>query len=166
MIKISKTVNAILIVSFIASIIISILLYKSVSNQLGDIKYISGRDDPNFDTQAHIYQYYQSNPKYKGERKGIRKEIFLKDRDVQSLKNGYITARFILNSKGQTDRYRLKAVDNNYQKNQVTLQDSQKIISQLKILQNWIPGNVKNKKVDSYVQINFKIHDGKIIDIF
>ena len=36
----------------------------------------------------------------------------------------------------------------------------------IKKLNNWIPGIKDQEKVDSYYQINFKIDNGKIVDIF
>jgi|GEM_PF-4292499 len=41
-----------------------------------------------------------------------------------------------------------------------------KIIEILKKTQGWKPGTLSEKKVDSYYQLNFKIAEGKVIDIF
>ena len=164
--KLNKTVNIILLSSFFVSVILSILLYIGLSNEIGDITYDASIDNKNFVTQGHIYQYYQSGAKYKNERAGIRDEILNKKNVLKSFKNGYITARFVINSQGQTDRYRLQVVNLNYEEKKISQQDKNEIIKQIKSLKYWIPGVIENQKVDSYSQINFKIQDGKIVDIF
>ena len=164
--KLNKTVNIIVISSFIISVFLSILLYIGLSNEIGDIKYNASLDNKNFAIKGHIYQYYQSGAKYKNERAGIRDEILNKKNVLKSIKNGYITARFVINYQGQTDRYRLQVVNLNYEEKKISQQDKKEIFKQIKSLKYWIPGVIENKKVDSYSQINFKIHDGKIVDIF
>ena len=164
--KLNKTVNIIVLSSFIVSVVLSILLYIGLSNEIGDITYDASIDNKNFVTQGHIYQYYQSGAKYKNERAGIRDELLNKNNVLKSIQDGYITVRFVVNSQGETDRYRLKVISINYEEKKISQQDEKEIFKQLKSLKNWIPGVIKNKKVDSYSQINFKIHDGKIVDIF
>ena len=164
--KLNKTVNIIVLSSFIVSVVLSILLYIGLSNEIGDITYDASIDNKNFVTQGHIYQYYQSGAKYKNERAGIRDELLNKKNVLKSFKNGYITARFVINSQGQTDRYRLQVVSLNYEEKKISQQDKNEIIKQIKSLKYWIPGVIENQKVDSYSQINFKIQDGKIVDIF
>ena len=164
--KLNKTVNIIVLSSFIVSVVLSILLYIGLSNEIGDITYDASIDNKNFVTQGHIYQYYQSGTKYSNERAGIRDELLNKNNVLKSIQDGYITVRFVVNSQGETDRYRLKVISINYEEKKISQQDEKEIIKQLKSLKNWIPGVIKNKKVDSYSQINFKIHDGKIVDIF
>ena len=164
--KLNKTVNIILLSSFFVSLVLSILLYIGLSNEIGDIKYDVRIDNKNFVTQGHIYQYYQSGAKYKSERAGIRDEILNKKNVLKSFKSGYITTRFVINHQGQTDRFRLQVVDLNYEEKKISQQDKKEIIKQIMSLKYWTPGVIENKKVDSYSQINFKIQDGKIVDIF
>ena len=57
--KLNKTVNIIVLSSFIVSVVLSILLYIGLSNEIGDITYDASIDNKNFVTQGHIYQYYQ-----------------------------------------------------------------------------------------------------------
>ena len=57
--KLNKIINIIMLSSFIVSVILSILLYIGLSNEIGDITYDASIDNKNFVTQGHIYQYYQ-----------------------------------------------------------------------------------------------------------
>ncbi|QBO58417.1 hypothetical protein [Chryseobacterium salivictor] len=164
--KLNRIVNIILIPSFIISVVISVLIYNGLSKEIGNIKYDANTDNKNFEINGYIYQYYQSGAQYFYGRAAIRSEILDKIKALKSIQNGYVTARFVVNHRGETDRYRLLVVDTNYEKMKISQDDNNLIIKELKSLNNWIPGVIKNKKVDSYSLINFKIQHGKIVDIF
>ena len=164
--KLNRIVNIILITSFIISVIISVLIYNGLSKEIGNIKYDASTDNKNFEINGYIYQYYQSGAEYNNGRAAIRSEILNKTKALKSIQNGYVTARFVVNHLGKTDRYRLLVVDTNYEEMKISQDDTNLIIKELKSLNNWIPGVRKNKKVDSYSLLNFKIQHGKIVDIF
>lgn len=166
--KFNRVINIILFSSSIISVLFSILLYIGLSNEIGDIEYNANIDNKNFVTQeqGYIYQYYQSGARYRNERAGVRSELLNKSKVLKSIQDGYITVRFVINYQGKTDRYRLQVINSNYEYEKISQQDQKEIIKEIKSLKHWIPGVIKNKKVDSYSQVNFKIHNGKIVDIF
>lgn len=164
--KLNKIVDLILISGFIISVVISVLIYNGLSQEIGNIKYDAGQDNKSFDINGNVYQYYQSGAKYNNGRAEIRREMLNKAKSLKSIQNGYITARFIVNYRGETDRYRLFVIDENYEEIKISQDDNYLIIQEIKSLNSWIPGVIKNKKVDSYSLINFKIRNGKVIDIF
>ena len=164
--KLNRIINSILILSFIISVVLSVVVYNALSKEIGNIKYDASTDHKNFDITGRIYQYYQSGAKYNNGRAAIRSEILNKTKALKSIQNGYVTARFVVNHRGETDRYRILAVNTNYEEVKISQDDTNLIIKELKSLNNWIPGVIKNKKVDSYSLINFKIQHGKIVDIF
>ena len=164
--KLNRIVNLVLILSFIISVVVSVLVYNGLSKEIGNIKYDASTDNKNFDITGRVYQYYQSGAKYNNGRAAIRSEILNKIKALKSMQNGYVTARFVVNHRGETDRYRILAVNTNYEEVKISQDDTHLIINELKSLNNWIPGVIKNKKVDSYSLINFKIQHGKIVDIF
>ena len=141
-----------------------------MDNRVGDIEFDKNLDDPNFKicNENRVFQYYSVNTNYDGGRKAIRSEIksFLKSLDLKENKSGYITYRFIISCEGKIGRVRYKSVDNGMQKTTFDLDFTDSLENAIKKLDNWIPGIKDQEKVDSYYQINFKVENGKIIDIF
>ena len=143
-----------------------------MKNNVGDIAFNSSIDDPSFIVcnEDRVFQYYSVGTSYIGERKALREEIF-KELENKNLKlenkSGYITFRFIVNCNGQSGRYRFKEVDSGFSKTTFKISEVEKLKSTLMKFQNWNVGVLKNgTSVDSYYQINFKIIDSKIVDIF
>ena len=54
--KFNKIINIIMLSSFIVSVVLSILLYIGLSNEIVDITYDASIDNKNFVTQGHVYQ--------------------------------------------------------------------------------------------------------------
>ena len=100
----------------------------------------------------------------------MREEIYqqLENKDlVLDKKDGIITFRFVVSCNGASNRYRYRSVDTNFVATNFKEPEVKKILSAVESLRNWVPGvNKKGNKVDSYYQINFKIKDGLILDIF
>ena len=167
-----KTINIILGISFLIFLSLIIWINYLMKNSVGDIAYDSSIDDSSFIVcnEDRIFQYYSVGTSYIGERKALREEVFteLENKNLKlENKSGYITFRFIVNCKNQTGRYRIKQVDNNFSKTTFKISEIEKLKSALMKLQNWNIGVLKNgTPVDSYYQINFKIENGNIKDIF
>ncbi|WP_077399125.1 hypothetical protein [Cellulophaga omnivescoria] len=167
-----KTINFILAFSFLLFLSLTIWINYLMKNNVGDIAYDSSIDDSSFVVcnEEQIFQYYSVGTSYEGERKAIREEIFteLENKNlVFGNKSGYITFRFIVNCNGQAGRYRFKEVDSHF----LETSSKEDLINQLKVavmkLNKWKAGTLNNDTpVDSYYQINFKIIEGKIEDIF
>jgi hypothetical protein len=167
-----KKINIILITSFVILTILIIWINYLIKNHVGDIEFDSSRDNPSFNicNEKHIYQYYSVGTHYEGERKAMREEIYqqLESKELMlDKKDGIITFRFVVNCNGESDRYRYKSVDANFSKTSFKESEVKKILYAVKNLRSWVSGvNKKGYKVDSYYQINFKIKDGLILDIF
>lgn len=161
-----KLLNRSLIISFSICIAIIIGLYLSFTNQVGDLYKNNKIDDKNFKVKSHIYQYYESGAKYKGERKAIRDILITKKINLINIHNGWIVIRFVVNYLGLTDRFRFFCVDENYQKIELSNQEKENLLMILRPLHNWEVGKIESEKVDSYYQITFKVENGKVIDIF
>ena len=164
----TKILNSILSASFIISLALTFWLYYQYTNEIGDIDYDPTLDDPAFVVcHKKVFQYYSVGTVYHGGRKAMRDQ-FLNDLGQVEFeqKTGYIIFRFMVNCKGEAGRYRIQQVDLNLNNTTfnphmlVTVQDAVERLNQ------WIPGTLKGKHVDSYYQIHFKIQKGKIIDIF
>ena len=167
-----KYINLILGISFLILLGLILWINYLVKNNVGDIAFDENLDDPSFVVcnEDRIFQYYSVGTHYIGERKAMREFIFnyLKDKELDlSSQSGYITFRFIVNCKGKAGRYRYKTVDKNFSATIFRENEIEKMKNAVKELNNWNVGVLKNgRKVDSYYQINIKIVDGVIIDIF
>jgi hypothetical protein len=167
-----KKINIVLSVCFVILLALIIWINYLMKNHIGDIEYDSSIDDSSFFicNKKYIYEYYSIGTSYIGERKAIREEVFnqIEKRNlVLDRKSGVITFRFVVNCKSETGRYRYKAINSDF--SETTFKDSEveKLKTIIKGLKNWVSGvNRNGDKVDSYYQINFKIKEGIIIDIF
>lgn len=161
-----KLINRLLLIAFLLCTALSVLIYQGFTNEVGNITANSKIDNPNFKTKGHIYQYYQSGAKYKGERKAFR-DVLIKHRfDITSVQNGWITVRFIVNHVGLTDRFRFFCINQDYTSLQLSKNEKQELLKAVQSLQKWEVGKVDGKSVDSYYQITLKIENAKITDIF
>lgn len=136
---------------------------------VGDIEVDAEKDDLTFVTcnPNNIYQYYGVKTTYKGEAPAIRDHFFqqLRYTTEAPADNGYVTIRFVVNCKGQTGWFRVMQVNKNYERT-VFNRDLVKQLAQLtRELKDWIPGQLGSTTVDSYYYLNFKIKEGKVIDI-
>ncbi|MBT2623631.1 hypothetical protein [Chryseobacterium sp. ISL-6] len=162
-----KILNRALFFSFLICSAIIILLYISLTNEVGNIAMNSKTDNPNFQTKGIItYQYYQASTKYKGERKTIREALINKVPKLATRKKGWIVIRFIVNHQGLTDRFRFFCIDEKYRDAKLSSQEEENLLKLIRPLHNWKIGKVNGEKVDSYYQITFKAENGKVIDIF
>ncbi|MCT3760542.1 hypothetical protein HZQ19_18305 [Elizabethkingia anophelis] len=161
-----KIINKLLIISLIISSFLIIGIYISLINEVGDISINKKIDNPNFRIERPVYQYYYSNAKYKGEREGIRNALNLKRSNITSIKNGWITIRFIISKNGDIGRFRFFSIDEQYNELNIDNNDVELLLNSIKKLKNWEIGIVKDIKVNSYYQITFKIQNGKISNIF
>ncbi|WNI38849.1 MULTISPECIES: hypothetical protein [unclassified Chryseobacterium] len=160
-----KILNRFLLFTFIVCILLSILLYFGLKNEVGDITK-DNNDNPSFKTKGKVYQYYQSGAKYKGDRKEIKDILLSKKIESKTLNQGWIVTRFIVNSQGITDRFRFFCIDKNYNNIKLDSKEEKYILNIIRSLKNWQIGEIDNANVDSYYQITFKVENGKVTDIF
>lgn len=137
--------------------------------KVGAILFDPAVDDPSFSLcdELNIMEYYQVNPKYKEGLKSIRQYFDQVDLDSLSygLKDGYITIRFVINCEGNTDRYRVFAVDKNYQPQQVPFVNRDKLKEWLRKMGSWTAGQYEGIAYDCYKFLTFKIEENSITDI-
>ena len=129
--------------------------------QVGDIPFDSELDDPKFkpcNEELATVHYAFDNPNgYEGEKPAIV-EAF---RSISSKKDpeatGYITIRFMVNCNGETGRFRVEQLDNDYKPKKFNESFVADILSTTKSLDGWIPATYKDRKFDYYKYLTFKI---------
>ncbi len=136
---------------------------------VGEILFDSLQDDPRFTicNAKQVFQYYNTNSYYKEHKQEIVKYLlshYEPEGDLDD-QNGYLTVKFIINCKGETGRFRIFEIDNNYQPVSFNKALSGRLLSLVKQLRGWQPAVYKGQIYDSYQHITFRIRKGKIISI-
>jgi len=138
---------------------------------IGDIEFLSSQDDESFrlcNSEKQIEQYFNDGNglQYKGERAEIWKlfkENFKSDNSITD--SGLLTLRFVVNCKGETDRFRLLEMDYNFKEINFSKAITDQILSIAKSMKGWQPKTQNGQPIDYYQVISFKIEKGKIFEI-
>jgi len=168
--------NKIIILSLILSLFWSCQSQENISTKkeyprwIGDIKKTNS-DNPNFELcngENNVKQYFNNSQglEYYGGKTEILKEF--NNNFVPSKKqnqNGIIRIRFIVNCKGETGRFRIIEADNNYKEFKFDSEITNQLLKITKALNDWIPKEIRNKEIDYYQYLIFKIANGKISEI-
>jgi len=137
---------------------------------VGDIIFDSEIDNKDFYlcNENEIIQYHNDSQalEYEGEKAALV-EIFKNQYVVpeNSLENGLIRIRFVVNCKGETDRFRVIAMDQHYNEKKFDRLIMDQLISITKSLNGWIPKKHRGKDADYYQYLIFKIRNGQITEI-
>jgi hypothetical protein len=137
---------------------------------VGDIAFDSTTDNPAFEiideTKVLPYNTY-CGMMIEGERYRVI-EYFTENFKSKIIKGetGYIIIRFLVNHKGETDRFRMHEMNDNFQQIAFDKSISAKIFDLTKKLSGWKPVIDKNgKRYDYYQYLIFKMKDGLIESI-
>lgn len=137
---------------------------------VGDIQFDPQIDDPGFkicDYEA-VHQYYNFGKglQYKGEKIKINEHFQgkLKTKE-QPGESGFLTIRFIVNCEGETGRYRVQGMDNDYRPKDFNDELTAQLLNLTKQLTGWIPGEYEARRFDYYQYLTFKIENGHLIEI-
>ena len=160
--------NLILLISFLGVITLNFWLNSQVTNKVGSISSDSEKDSSTFKVcdANRIVEHYSVKSSYQGGKKKIKKELWYQISPLTFNNSGTITFRFIINCKGEIGRFRIKTIDNKLTKNSFDAQSIKALQTTILTLQNWNAGTWKDKNLDSYYMLNFKVENGKITDIF
>lgn len=142
------------------------------SRWLEDISYNKKKDNPNFSLcngEEKVYQYFNlgDNIEIEGDKSYIL-DHFKKGYDSNNMPgdSGLIRIRFIVNCKGETDRYRILESDLNYNPKKINKNISKNLIKLTKSLTGWKQKfDNEGNPVDYYQYLLFRIENGKIVKI-
>ncbi|WP_312299197.1 hypothetical protein [Chryseobacterium sp.] len=148
--------------------------YQAKDKNVGDIDFDNLVDNIAFSkcNENYSFEYYNifNGFQYKGEKYEILKlwrEITnLKEKNNNSqVKDGYITARFLINCKGKAGLFRIQQMDENYQEINFNITLVNEILNFVKSLDGWVIGENNGVKVDYYQYLTFKIENGIVKEI-
>lgn len=139
-------------------------------NYVGDIEFNSETDKKDFElcNSKHIYQYFNFSDGlvYEGEKMAIEKE-FAEKYKSEIIKNetGLIRINFVVNCKGKTDRFRLLSMGENYEEKVFVKSITEQFMSITKNLKGWTGKKYKEREIDYYQYLIFKIENGQLKEI-
>ncbi|MDC8098618.1 hypothetical protein [Chryseobacterium rhizosphaerae] len=163
-----------ILIILIIPVLFSCQIEKKLSEypaNIGDIEFDPATDnkDFNFCFGKYIFQYfnYTNEPEnYNGEKIEIDK-IFFTQYQNQDIPNetGLVRIRFVVNCKGETDRFRMMGMDENYRSKKFNSKITSQLIAITKGLNGWKPKKIKEHDVDYYQYLIFRIENGNLIEI-
>jgi hypothetical protein len=160
--------NLLLLSSFLLALILAIWVYYQTTHRIGDIAFDENIDNSEFKVcnENRITQYYSAGTNYQGGEKTIKKELNELINSLNFNESGFITFRFVVNCENSVGRFRVKMVNTDLKENSFKSINIQQIQESIKSLNGWKAGKWKDESLDSYYVLNFKIENGKIVDIF
>lgn len=145
----------------------TVLLYPAY---IGDIEFNKEIDNGNFKLcfEKHIFQYFNDSHglEYEGEKVALERE-FAKEYKSKFIKNetGSIRINFVVNCNGETDRFRLIAMDENYNEKQFDSSLTEQLLKITKSLKGWKGKEIQGHTIDYYQYLIFKIENGQLKEI-
>ena len=152
------------------------LLYGQETSEVEYPRYIgdiaankeTDKDDFELCNEERIYQYFNNlgGFEYYGGKAAVEREFYEKYKS-ETIKNetGLIRINFVVNCKGETDRFRLISMDEDYNEKIFAKSITEQLMSISKSLKGWKPKKLKGIDIDYYQYLIFKIEEGQIMEI-
>ena len=86
-------------------------------------------------------------------------------RESVKKESGLVRIRFIINCQGKTDRFRILSVDENYKAKEFDKNITEQLLQITKRLDGWKPKKYKEKEVNYYQYLIFKLVKGQLIEV-
>ena len=139
-------------------------------NIIGDIEFDDKLDKKDFDlcgeTFKYSYQYFSGGLEYVGEKIAIETEFKKKyNPKIVKIETGLVRIRFIVNCNGNTDRFRIIAMDEYYNDKVFDKSITDQLLEITKDLKGWKVKKYKDFGITYYQYLIFKIANGQIIEI-
>ncbi len=137
---------------------------------VGDITFDAALDDPAFELcrgELRVKQYFNFSQglQYEGEKRAIVKVFQQQYQSIENDQSGWIRIRFIVNCKGETDRFRLMGADQNYDPMNFDKRITEQLLAITRSLNGWKILPNEEKPWDYYQYLIFKIENGQLKEI-
>lgn len=134
---------------------------------VGDIAFdpVLDRDDFKL-CNERILQYYNfgDGVQYEGERPALLDHFETRYTPVSDW-DGYVSVRFVVNCDGETDRYRLSAMDYDYVEEPGQLEVNEGLLAAVRSMDGWMPKTYDEIPLPYYQYLTFRIAGGHITEI-
>lgn len=137
---------------------------------VGDIAFDSTRDNKDINPciPVRVFQYFNdgNGMEYEGEKPAIER-VFAVQYQCPMLpgETGLIRIRFLVTCKGQTDRYRLIAMNEAYAEKSFDPRITNQLMAITQSLKGWKIKKIRGFAVDYYQYVIFKIENGQLKEI-
>lgn len=137
--------------------------------RIGDINFDPQSDNKNFELcyPNAIQQYFvlTSDKNFIDYKPHVDSLFFATYRPVPVDESGLIRIRFIVNCKGETDRFRLLAMNMQYEPIRFNKRITDQLLSITKATRCWKQQMANGKPIDYYQYLIFKISKGQLAEI-
>ncbi len=144
-------------------------LNDTVKWYVGNIPFNKETDNPDFKPGFHYITTYPAFHRGHMHKKGKAEvaSYFIKNyiSPTESDDSGYITVRFMINTEGNSGRFRMDQMDNNYKEYTFDASISNQIFELAKELKDWRKGKGYKYTFPYYQYLLFKIENGNITEI-
>lgn len=127
------------------------------------------KDDPNFTLcNTYTYQYFNDSKGliFKGGKPQIEQAFISQyNSEIVPKETGLIRIHFVVNCKGETDRFRLLGMDKDYNKKVFDKTITDQLLNITRSLKGWGVKELRGESVDYYQYLIFNINDGIITKI-
>jgi hypothetical protein len=137
---------------------------------VGDIAFDPVVDKKDFQicNPEYIFQYFNNTEgfSYEGEKPAIER-IFADQYKLKRAKkeSGLVRIRFVVNCKGETDRFRVIGMDKDYNEKVFDPSITDQLLTITKALKGWKPKQYEGQDMDFYQYLIFKLEQGRIVEI-
>lgn len=137
---------------------------------IGDIAYDSTVDKKDFMlcNRTYIYQYFNglAGLQFEGEKIALIK-IFMEQYKCHFIggESGLIRIRFVVNCKGEIDRFRVIGMNEKYEIKNFDQYIVKQLLQITRNLKGWKIKTYENKEIDYYQYLIFKIENGQLKEI-
>lgn len=137
--------------------------------QVGDITFNARLDRRDFVLcdSAHLYQYYQVSSAFPGGHQ-VRRAYFQQHYQMgapHSAATGYVVIRFVLNCRGETDRFRVSTLGPDFTAATFPPAVVAQLLRLTRELRTWHPAYREGTAVDTYLYLNFIFQNGYLLDV-
>ena len=138
------------------------------SLNVGDSPFDPAIDDPRFqlNDSTRVFQYYNSNSWWLDHKDAYR-DLFIKathEWTADPTQSGWLTIRFIVNTAGQTGRFRIYEMDSLYASFHFDPRLVAGLLATVKTA-HWEPAHYHGKVYDTYQYVTFHLERGRLVDI-
>ena len=141
----------------------------SIPKMVDSIEFDESIDNVDFKLCHKVpFQYFNDSKGilYDGDKPAIEDTFFRQYTNMVIIgESGLIRVRFLVNCLGESDRFRLLGMDNNYNEKIFDSKISDQILNISKKLRGWKPMKKNGESVDYYQYLIFVINDGNLIKI-
>jgi hypothetical protein len=141
------------------------------ARSVGDIAFDPAIDKKDFHLcyPDHVFQYFNNaeGPGYEGEKIAIERAFAAQYKPKRAKKeSGLVRIRFVVNCRGETDRFRVLGMDKDYNEKVFDRSITDQLLAIAKTLKGWKAQQYENQvDIDYYQYLTFKLEQGRIVEI-